>query len=538
MRPLAKARLNAPANHRMYARTQGQRFLRRGTILVLTAGLALSLGIVQAQPQPAPPLPTDPSAHLEMLMSEGKWADAEAFTRRLLELKPDEFTLHYNLACVLAHQGRSAEAITALKAAIERGFDDVRQLQRDPDLVAVRDTPEVRQLISRWPEILDARRQANEAAFPNVFKEKYERVAEDARRIVYFSAFEPAVTAQARRELDVLATWAEKTLFSGLFEPSQAALDPWVMVTLPRRDDFRRWSVASFGPAAMMGFSTIGGQYLHDTKQLVAQDLGATLRHEFLHALHWRHMDRLGQKHAFWIQEGLGCLVEDTDLQPNGTLVAAPSWRTNTAKRRERSAILMPLEKLCAMTREQFVHPSQVMGNYAQSRTFFMYLQSRGQLSAWYSDYVAHFADDPTGATTTRRVLGGSDTASWDAINRAYRLWVRTIPDVAEEIAVGKASLGVTAESGEGDGVRLVETPTKAQFPEDLAPAARLRRDDVILSIDGRPTRDLAELVRVLDGKQVGDVTAIEFRRGREVLASRLVLIPKAPPNPRSLIGP
>ncbi len=495
-----------------------------------------------AHAQPAPPVdasvevapkPTDPAATLEALMAGGKWPEAEQLIRKLLELKPGEHTLHYNLACVLAHQDHPAEAYAALKAAVENGFDDVRQLQRDPDLASIRSRDDVQKLIARWPEILELRRATNEAAFPRLFKDRYQRTADNDRRFVYFSAFEPEITAGAQAELVQLTTWAEKSLFSCVFDRDQLVLDPWVIVVLPRRDDFKLWSLATFGPAALGGFSTIGGQYMHDTKQLVAQDLGATLRHEFLHALHWRHMDHLGQKHAFWIQEGLGCLVEDVDVAADGSITPAPSWRTNTAKRRDRANILMPLEKLCAMTRAQFVHQAQVMGNYAQARTFFVYLSQRGVLQRWYQHYISHFDADPTGAATTREVLGGT----WDEINRAYRLWVRTLPDVAEEIAEGKASLGVRAESGEGDGVRVIETPTRAQFPKDIAPISRLRRDDVLLSIDGRPTRDLAELVRVLDGRNVGDVVTIEFRRGREVLASKLVLVAKPKPDPRSLLG-
>jgi len=513
---------------------------RPSAVITLIVGLAIGIwrpmeSSASAQPAPPPqsPLPADPAKTLESLMAAGQWAQAEQLIRQLLELKPGEHTLHYNLACVLAHEGRADEASAALKAAIENGFDDVRQLRRDPDLASIRDRDDVTKLIARWPEILELRRATNEAAFPKLFKDRYQRTADALHRFVYFSAFEPPITGGAQDELARLSTWAENTLFSGIFAPDQASLDPWVIVVLPRRDDFKLWSLATFGPAAFAGFSTIGGQYMHDTKQLVAQDLGATLRHEFLHALHWRHMDHLGQKHAFWIQEGLGCLVEDLDVAADGTLSPSPSWRTNTAKRRDRANILMPLEKLCAITREQFVHQAQVMGNYAQARTFFIYLHQRGLLTRWYQHYVTHFDADPTGAMTTREVLGGT----WDEINRAYRLWVRTLPDVAEEIAEGKASLGVRAESGEGDGVRITETPTKAQFPPEIAPIARLRRDDVVLSIDGRPTRDLAELVRVLDGREIGEVVAIEFRRGREMLTSKLALIAKPKPDPRSLLG-
>ncbi len=62
---------------------------------------------------------------------------------------------HYNLACLLARAGGGGEAETArrddafrcLRAAIELGWDDVRHLEADADLAALRGDP-------RWTELL------------------------------------------------------------------------------------------------------------------------------------------------------------------------------------------------------------------------------------------------------------------------------------------------------------------------------------------------------------------------------------------------
>lgn len=48
----------------------------------------------------------------------------------------------YNIACVHALQGRSEEALAALRLAVERGFRRPLQLRRDPDLAALRAAPE------------------------------------------------------------------------------------------------------------------------------------------------------------------------------------------------------------------------------------------------------------------------------------------------------------------------------------------------------------------------------------------------------------
>lgn len=59
----------------------------------------------------------------------------------------DELTL-YNLACAYAlHGDMSDEAIEALKASVEAGFNDHRHMERDPDLDSVRDTDGFKELI-------------------------------------------------------------------------------------------------------------------------------------------------------------------------------------------------------------------------------------------------------------------------------------------------------------------------------------------------------------------------------------------------------
>jgi hypothetical protein len=59
--------------------------------------------------------------------------------------------VRYNLACVRARQGRSAEALAALKAAVEAGFADRAWIERDADLTGLRALPEFRKIVEGLP---------------------------------------------------------------------------------------------------------------------------------------------------------------------------------------------------------------------------------------------------------------------------------------------------------------------------------------------------------------------------------------------------
>ena len=58
---------------------------------------------------------------------------------RLVRLRPDRPVAHYNLACSLSLTGRLDEAFSELALAVRLGYCDFDHLERDPDLVAVRE---------------------------------------------------------------------------------------------------------------------------------------------------------------------------------------------------------------------------------------------------------------------------------------------------------------------------------------------------------------------------------------------------------------
>lgn len=444
------------------------------------------------------------------------YAKAEQFLRRQLVLQPGNFVIMYNLGCALAMRGESEQAADFIVRAVEHGFTDLAHMERDPQLASVRDEPAIRGLRERWPQVLLAQAENNLKDAQRTFAKGYEVTRDEHLKVIYLSAFNPKSFEAVRAELTRIAEWSKAGLFPDLFDPEASRDDAWVVVVLPGKSDFTSWARASFGNDAVQGNSMIAGSYMHDQKRLVAMDLGATLRHEFLHALHWRVSTRKGQAHPLWILEGLGTLVEDFNLTDKGSLAPAISWRTNTAKRIEKINKLIPLARLSAMTHAQFAG-QRPLANYAQARAFFLYLQDRGVLRDWFTDYERSFSDDRSGLASLERSLGRSHAE----IDADFRAWVRLLPSVPEEIRPGMASLGVEVDAGAGEGPVIAAPPRRADGSR-----IDLRLGDVILAIDERPTRDLAELVRVLSGYEPGAEVTVSYRRGSLMREAAVTLLP------------
>ncbi len=446
----------------------------------------------------------------------GDYAKYSEFMRQEIKLQPHNFVPRYNLACGLALQNKPDDAMNALVDAIEHGFVDRRGLLSDPSLRPLRTRDDFKALLSNWPKVLERHRDAVVAAAREQFKSGYSEARDDRLRLTYLSAFDEKGFSQAREEVSRLADWAQLNVFPDLFNPELTPTDPWVLVILPSRKDFMAWAVANFGPAALSTTSAIGGSYSHDQKRLVTQDLGSGLRHEFFHVLHWRDNARHGQTHSIWVQEGLCSLVEDYNVSADGTLTPTVSWRTNISKRLEKAGLLLPIEKFCSLSRTQFM-AARPLAMYAQARTLFLFLYQQGRLKEWYAAYNDTFDQDPTGMEAWKRTF----PISLADLNRDYRAWVRDLPAVPEEIETGKASLGFEVEAGNGDGPVIVEVLASRRDK------ASLMKGDVITAIENRPTRDLAELVRVLSDYKPGESVEIAYRRGSRHASTTLSLVAK-----------
>lgn len=429
---------------------------------------------------------------------------AEELLNQQLKLQPTNFVIFYNLACCRAQKGDKAGGCDYLTKAIDNGFCDLHQLQKDATLDPLRTEPKFREILNNWDAILEARREANVKGTEELFKKGYTSLRDERLKLVYRSAFDAKSTQMAIDEMGKLAEWGDENLLPGLLDKGQMEHDAWVVVVLPNRQDFTKWVVGVYGPDAVGQLSMIAGAYEHDAKRLVSMDLGATLRHEFFHVLHWRDMTRRGHVQPIWIMEGLCSLVEDYDFDAKGKLHPTISWRTNICKRLEKLGKLEPIENIAKLTPLQF-SSSRPLANYAQARTVFLYLNDEGKLKDWYVEYTDHQHEDPTGVKAIEKVLG----KPIKDVNKDYHAWVRKLDMVPEEIKPGMASLGIEIDAGNGEGPIVMGVDRHGENRPDL------KLNDIITSIDHRATRDIAELVRVLSGYKPGDIVEVGYRRGK-----------------------
>jgi len=497
----------------------------------------------RGQPEPSIPRGQQPSARpsqstqerIEDLQSRAfaaiagrEYPEAERLLRQQLELDPANFVIYYNLACVRSLMGDGPGSSELVVQAVERGFVDLYQLKRDPQLATARKEPQYSKLIQAWPEVLDRHMEANLKACGLLFDGSngaYNTTRDARLRIGIMSAMDPKSTQAATEDLSRLYDWGLINVFPEFSDPENAKLDAWCVVILPTPRDFLRWAVKTYGQAAINGFSGIGGSYLHDEKRLVAQDLGATLRHEFFHVLHWRSSTRLGQDHPIWIQEGLCSLVEDYELGPDSkaeSLRPVASWRTNMAKRIMGGGKLLSIKQLATIPRDRFT-ASAPLANYAQARTVFLFFYQSGKLKDWYAAYTRGYRADPTGVKAVEAAFGKPIAE----VDKEYRAWLRALPVVAEQSRPGDAGLGVDVEQGDGDGPVIAEIPRDQRGQRNPARQAGLRAGDVITAIDGKPTRDLNELVRLLGEHDAGDEVEVSYRRGRLHGTARVRLTPR-----------
>ena len=435
-------------------------------------------------------------------MHAGEYEEAERIFKQLTSQYPKSFVGHYNLAAAHARQDELPDAVNALSVAITLGFSDKAQLERDPDLENLRETRFYQDLMNGWAELLDARRQADSKLLRGLIKKKVESRTDDAMKLELLSAHDTVSTNQALEELQLIEEWAVSELFPEL-EGYKLEDSPWVFVVLPDRTGFASWAMTTFGPSVRGSISGIGGAYEHQNRRLVAQDLGATLRHEFVHVLHWRDMNRLGQAHAPWIQEGFASLIEDYDIK-GARVIPVPSWRTNIVKRLLDVGRLPSVEDLTRIDMNSFT-AKRPLAQYAQARTLVLWLYETQRLQKFYAHYMANISQDPTGY---RSILTVTQMEP-DELESAYRDWVRELESVPETGRDLTATLGIEIENGSGDGVVVQALSAEARRRTGL------RLGTVITHLNDRPTRDLFELIRVLGDYDPGDEVTLHTRRGK-----------------------
>ena len=71
---------------------------------------------------------------------------------KLAQLKPENETIRYNLACSYALTGQTDNAIRNLSKALDLGYNDVKHLCEDHDLAPLKGDPRFQKLVEKLVE--------------------------------------------------------------------------------------------------------------------------------------------------------------------------------------------------------------------------------------------------------------------------------------------------------------------------------------------------------------------------------------------------
>jgi hypothetical protein len=273
--------------------------------------------------------------------------------------------------------------------------------------------------------------------------------------------------------------------------------------------------------AIFNGSATTSGMYEHPQHRLVSADIGSVLRHEFTHAMHFGHMERLNQPHPIWVQEGLASLYETYDLRPDGSLEFLPNPRHNQARDLASRRASVPFAQVMAMDPDAFMQRSQAL--YPQVRSMFEFLADVGKLRQWYRRYTETFAQDRTGRRAMEDVFGKPIAKVEDD----WRAWVLKRPAVANSATAMRRSVGVEVTSVP-DGVKVTKVDRRS-----AAQRAGIQAGDVIVQLAGAPVRSVREWDAAVGALRAPEV-AVVVRRGTDRLEMTLRMDDQASANPRT----
>lgn len=91
-----------------------------------------------------------------LYLDAGRPGDALAMADELIRAGQVNPVLYYNKACALVELGRREEAFTALHAAIKIGYDNLKNLQEDPDLEPLRQDPRYLELVELATDVTES----------------------------------------------------------------------------------------------------------------------------------------------------------------------------------------------------------------------------------------------------------------------------------------------------------------------------------------------------------------------------------------------
>ncbi len=477
-------------------------------VAVATLAMVGSDGAAHAMPAPPPAVKAPTLERIDAVLRARDYVEADKLIAERLKVDPDDPTLLYNHACVLAQLGRLKEAEAQLLASIRKGFDDLDHLESDPDLDPIRDG-------RVYTNIMEAREriEARKATKPAATRARAPAPDPLARwKDAHGDAYRYEIDADAGV---AYATFLDETSHARMKETLER-LERHLVEAYFRKPPDERALIAIVRPADAARYldrPEIRGMYLHRERRLVARDTGQSLQHEFVHLVHYADMERLGQTHPIWMQEGLASLYEDYSFRGDGSVEFHPNIRFNFARRQVLSGTAREWRALTSLSADDFMKDAE--RHYPQVRAMFEYFARERKLEDFYRAMVATYKDDPTGATAIERAFG----EPLGKIELRWRKWMRERGAVDDRVEPGDPSLGVLGDDV-GDGVRITSFA-----PGSAARAAGLRVGDVIQSVAGSPIRSKDELVLAIARLRTGESVEVRFRRSGEETA--LMVLPR-----------
>ncbi len=334
----------------------------------------------------------------------------------------------------------------------------------------------------------DTRARDQQAQWQKRFGDKVYRYLADAdHRLVYATCLDETSHAEMQRMIAAQADQQGATLFD-------APPEVEVFVAICKPADAQ---------AVIGGSTTTEGMYEHPLRRLIASDIGIVLRHEMTHLMHFGHMERLGQPHLIWVQEGLASLYESYDLDADGAIVFQPNVRHNQARLLCSSKSFMPLAKLVTLSPEDFMAKSQQL--YPQVRSLFEYIADSGKLRRWYRRYTETFDTDRTGKLALEEVLG----KPLAQIENDWRTWVLKRPATTATPNHGGKTVGVEVVAAT-DGVQVRKVDRRG-----AGARAGLKAGDVVTAVNASPVRSPREFNAAVAAVK-GERAIMTVRRGAD----------------------
>ncbi|MSR18991.1 MAG: PDZ domain-containing protein [Phycisphaerales bacterium] len=451
-------------------------------------------------------------ASVETAALAGDFQGALSTAKEWLKRHPSDADMLYNSGCAYSRLGDLRSAAAALVSAIRAGYRDFGFMEEDPDLrqlreheswSAVRTEREaaLAELAKRSGEALEPRAAIAAQSMANWKsthpKSGYNYVRDPVHRLLLAHDLDERSSGEMRQMLESESDLLARLLFGG-------AQPDWVFIAVTSPKDAGRT------------FTSPGntGAYDHGARSLETRDTGASLRHEFAHALHFGHMQRLGQRHPIWMIEGLASIFEDYEVKGDGSLTILPNQRHNLARKQVKGDRAESIRALATMTPDEFMR--KPLERYPQVRSIFEYLVARGLLERFYREYTENQERDPTGIAAIEAVTGEAIAV----FEKNWRAWVLSRAPIDDRVEPGDGALGVTL--GEvSDGARITRV-----INGSAAAAAGLRTGDIIVSIGERAVRSVAETVEAIARLDAGDRTTIGYRRGDSYGKLEVTLLP------------